>query len=101
MDGKKLENMLGICKKAGALITGQFACERAVQSGKALLVLVASDASDNTKKRFSQKTFYYKIPYNEVLSMDRLVPGGNNAVCAVIDSNFSGRILELIGAGSG
>ena len=98
---QKAGSLLGLCNKAGKLTTGQFACERAVQSGKALLVLVAVDASDNTKKKFSQKAFFYKLPYAEVFSMDESNFAANGAVCVVTDINFSERILELIGADLG
>lgn len=39
--------------RAGKLVTGDETVLKAVRSGKAKLVLVAGDASDNTKKKNS------------------------------------------------
>ena len=44
--------MLSIAKKAGKVASGEFMTENAVKSGGAALVIVAEDASDNTKKKF-------------------------------------------------
>ncbi|MCI9079932.1 MAG: 50S ribosomal protein L7ae [Lachnospiraceae bacterium] len=54
--------MLGMAAKAGKVASGEFMTENAVKSGKAALVIVAEDASDNTKKKFSNMCEYYKIP---------------------------------------
>ena len=96
---KRLLSMLSLCRRAGGMKTGSFACEKAIQGGKALLVLVGMDASENTKKRFSQKAFYYGVPYRELLSREELgraVGLEETAAVVITDSNFSGRILELI-----
>jgi ribosomal protein L7Ae-like RNA K-turn-binding protein len=53
--------MLSLSRRAGKLIPGERGCERALQSGEAALVIIASDASDNTKKKFEQKTFHYEV----------------------------------------
>jgi len=93
--------MLSLCRKAGGIRTGGFTCEKAVQSGNALLVIVCEDASGNTKKKFSQKAFYYGVPYREALTKDalgRAIGTGESAVAVITDRNFSGRILELVEA---
>ena len=42
--------MLGMATKRGKVVSGEFSVEKAVKEGKAWLVLVAEDASDNTKR---------------------------------------------------
>ena len=54
--------MLGMAAKAGKTASGEFMTENAVKSGEAALVIVAEDASDNTKKKFSNMCEYYKVP---------------------------------------
>ena len=39
--------------KAGRIMSGEFATDKSVKEGSAFLVLVSEDASDNTKKKFS------------------------------------------------
>ena len=100
MDDRRLLSMLGLCRRAGALCSGGFSCERAVRAGKARLVIVCVDAARNTKKRFSQKAFYYGVPYRETLTKEtlgRAIGMDERSVAVVTDANFSGKILELIG----
>lgn len=49
---KKILNLLGLATKAGKTASGGFMTEKSVKGGKAFLVLVPEDASDNTKKMF-------------------------------------------------
>lgn len=46
----KVLSMLGLAAKAGKVASGEFSTEKEVKSGNACLVIVAEDASDNTKK---------------------------------------------------
>lgn len=54
--------MLGLAAKGRNLVSGEFQTESAVKDGSAMLVIVAKDASANTKKLFTDKCSYYKIP---------------------------------------
>lgn len=56
-------SMLGLAAKSRNLVSGGFSTENAVKSGKAYMVLIAKDASDNTKKKFSNMCNFYEIPY--------------------------------------
>ncbi|MCI8750363.1 MAG: ribosomal L7Ae/L30e/S12e/Gadd45 family protein [Lachnospiraceae bacterium] len=62
MKNNNVLHMLSIAKKAGKVASGEFMTENAVKSGGAALVIVAEDASDNTKKKFKNMCEYYKIP---------------------------------------
>lgn len=62
MNPNKILSMLGLAQKAGKVSSGEFSTENAVKSGKAFIVIVADDASDNTKKKFSNMCEYYKVP---------------------------------------
>ena len=59
---KRFLNMLGIATKAGKVVSGEFSTEKAIKEGRACLVIVASDASDNTKKLFTDKCSFYEVP---------------------------------------
>ena len=51
----KIFSSLGLATKAGKTQSGEFSTEKAVKSFRAFLVIVAEDASDNTKKMFTTK----------------------------------------------
>lgn len=59
---RKLISLISMSKKAGRLKAGEFAAEEAIASGKARLVIVAEDASDNTKKKFENKSKTMEVP---------------------------------------
>lgn len=62
MKPDKVLSMLGIAAKSGNIASGEFSTEKAVKDGKAYLVIVASDASENTKKMFRNMTKFYEVP---------------------------------------
>ena len=59
----KVISLLGLAERAGKIASGEFAAEKAVKTGKARLIIVAEDASDNTKKKFSDMCKYYQVPF--------------------------------------
>ena len=95
----KVYGMIGLATRAGKVVSGEFSTEKAVKEKKAHLVIVATDASDNTKKLFSDKTSYYKVPYRCFGTKATL--GGAmgkefRASIAVTDSNFAAQIMKHI-----
>lgn len=54
--------MIGLATKAGKVASGEFCTEKEVKSGRAYLVIVADDASDNTKKKFQNMCDFYQVP---------------------------------------
>lgn len=61
----KVLSMLGLAARSRNVVSGGFATENAVKSGKAYLVMIAEDASDNTKKKFRNMCEFYEVPYYE------------------------------------
>ena len=62
MLNKQVASLLGLAMRARKLATGESAL-KAVQSQQAHLVFIASDASDNTKKKYIDKCTYYHVDY--------------------------------------
>ena len=93
----QLSSMLNLCKKARLVRTGAVASEKELQSGGAKLVITCNTASDNTKKKFSQKAFHYNVPLKEIDLTEIL----ECSVAVITDQNLSARIIELIGDDSG
>lgn len=59
---KKALSLLSLATKAGYVASGEFSTEKSVKEGKAYVVIVAEDASDNTKKMFTNMCTFYEIP---------------------------------------
>ena len=58
----KVLSLIGLATKAGKTVSGEFSTEKSVKTGKAFLVAVAGDASDNTKKKFQNMCDFYSVP---------------------------------------
>lgn len=96
---KKLRSYLSLAQKAGKLVSGEELCEKALKSGGAALTLVCTDASDNTKKKFKQKAFYYTCLYCEIFTKQEMseATGRNNRSSYIVtDSGFAGSMTALI-----
>lgn len=62
MKPDKVLSILGIAAKAGYIASGEFQTERAIKTSMAHLVIVAEDASENTKKMFRNMCEFYEVP---------------------------------------
>jgi len=95
----KTYSFLGLAAKAGKLISGYHACEAAIKSGKAHLVIIAENESQNTRKRFSDACEYRGVPirfFGEKELIGRSTGKDVRAVVAVADREFAKRLAELI-----
>lgn len=91
---QRLNNAIGLCKKAGKCVSGEFAVENAVKQGKALLVLLQSDASDNAKKQYTDLCAYYTVPLLLVDTVGHAIGHPSRIAMAVVDENFKKMIVN-------
>ncbi|MBQ3487354.1 MAG: ribosomal L7Ae/L30e/S12e/Gadd45 family protein [Clostridia bacterium] len=92
----KLFNCLGLCQRAGKCQSGAFAAERALTTGKAKLVLLEENASENTKDRFSALCEGRKVPFRLVPEVGRAIGREAHGVMAVTDIGFVNMILDAL-----
>ena len=95
MKPDKVLSMLGLAAKAGAIASGEFSTEKSVKEGKAYLVIVAGDASDNTKKHFRDMTNFYEVPmyvYSNKEMLGHAIGKEFRASLAVTSENFATNI---------
>ena len=90
--------MISLARRAGKIAAGGLAAEQAVKARKASLVIIATDASERSKKDYRAMCEYRHIPYLECGSMEELghnVGDGFHAVLAVTDRGFAEQIRKL------
>lgn len=88
---------LGLAMRSGNLASGEFATETAIRQGKARLVIVAEDASANTKKKFRNSCSYYKIPiavFGKKEDLGHAIGKEFRASLAVLDQGFASSISK-------
>ena len=88
----KTMGLIGLATKAGKTAGGEFLTEREVKSGRAALVIVAGDASENTKKKFQNMCEYYKVPirfYGDKDTLGHAMGKQFRASLAVLDEGLA------------
>ena len=93
----KTMSLVGLATKAGKTASGEFSTESAVKSGKAYLVLVADEASENTKKKFRNMCEYYEVPiyfFSDKEGLGKAMGKEFRASLAVQDENFAKAIRK-------
>lgn len=88
----KTLNMIGLCMKAGKIAAGEFSVEKAVKEGHGFLVIIAEDASENTKKKFINMCEYrhlsYKIDFDKI-TLGKAIGKEFRATLCITDENFA------------
>ncbi len=95
----KIYGFLGLAAKAGKVVSGEETCERAIKSGKAKIVIVAEDASQNTKKKFGDACSYRSLEiryFGQKELIGRYTGKEIRSVVAILDQGFAGRLKEMI-----
>ena len=93
----KVLSLLGLSARAGKLASGEYSAETAVKSGKAALVIVAEDASANTKKLFHDKCSFYEVPIYEFGTKEMLghaIGKELRASVAVLDEGLANAVIS-------
>ncbi len=72
MKQNKVLSLLGLAMRGRNLVSGEFQTLEAVKNGSAMLVIIAEDASANTKKLFANKCAFYEIPVYEFGTKEEL-----------------------------
>lgn len=95
----KLKSLLGLARRAGKLAIGDEACMKLIRSGRAQLVILARDASENTKKKYGDKCAYYKsrlVVTGDRNALGHAVGRSGQVVAAVEDAGFARSISACL-----
>ncbi len=96
MKQNKILSALGLATRAGRVKSGEFSAEQAVKSFSAELVVIAEDASENTKKMFRNMCSFYEVPlyiYSTKEELGWAIGKQMRASVAVCDEGFA-QLLE-------
>lgn len=93
--------MVSLATKAGKTASGEFATEKAVKEGSGFLVIVATDSSENTKKKFQNMCDFYEVPiyfYGDKDTLGHAMGKEFRASLAVTDCGFAKGIMKHLDA---
>ena len=95
----KVLSMIGLARKSGNLCSGETATETAIKNYEAWLVVIATDASDNTKKHFTDMCNYRDIPiymYATKEELGRAIGKDYRSNMAITDEGLANAIIKRI-----
>ena len=105
MDNRqKVFNMIGLATKAGKTVSGEFSTEKAVKAGKARMVIVSEEASDNTRKLFTNMCTYYKVPiyfFGKKGELGSAMGKEMRASLAILDAGLAGAVVKQMNINGG
>lgn len=91
-------NILGLATRARKIVTGEMVLN-AIRSHSAKLVVIAEDASDNTKKRLIDKCTFYNVEYVFIESsaiLSQAIGKNNRMAIAINDLGFAEKIKNYL-----
>ena len=97
----KALSLISLATKAGKTASGEFCTEKEVKTGMAALVIVAEDASENTKKKFQNMCEFYEVPiyfYGDKDTLGHAMGKEFRASLAVTDPGFAKGIAKHLEA---
>lgn len=93
----KLLSFISLIKKSGNILNGEYAVTSAIKEERAHLVIVAKDASENTKKMYKDKTAFYNMPLVFLADKEQLgkaIGTEFTASLAICDTRLAESFLE-------
>lgn len=99
MNKDQFLSLLGLCKRANRLVSGEEMSLEKIKSNQAKLVVLASDAGPNTKKRILDKAHTYQVRVVEELTSDDIshaIGKKNRKVIVITDSGFAKKMMSIL-----
>lgn len=98
MNEVKLIAVLGLAQKAGKIVSGDFAVQGAIKSGKAKLLIIANDASAATKKEYQYQAEKKNVPVYYALTKEQLGGAIGKVLRAAVALNDNGFVKPVVRA---
>lgn len=92
-------SLLGLASRGRNLVSGEFSTLKAIKEHKASIIVVATDASDNTKKEFSDSGKFYNVPvyfFGTKEELGHAIGCMERASIAVLDEGLAKSIASKI-----
>lgn len=100
MTKEKVAGALGLCRRAGKIISGTYLVKEEVRSGRAALVLFASDAGADARKKLESLAARKGLPVKEApltkAEMAQAIGKSGEAVCVSVPKEFLNLVLASL-----
>ena len=92
-----LYGMLGLCARAGRLVSGESAAEKLIRSGRCKVAFIDEGASDNAKKAIGNAARTYEVPLIALPAgaLGRAIGKPGRMAAATADESFAASIIMI------
>ena len=101
MRQNKVLSMLGLAARGRNVVSGELQTLNAVKDGSAMLVIVAEDASENTRKLFTDKCSFYQVPlklYGTREELGRAIGKDMRSSLAIVNAGLAQSVIGYLEA---
>ncbi|WP_454961355.1 L7Ae/L30e/S12e/Gadd45 family ribosomal protein [Eggerthia catenaformis] len=98
MLNKQIYNTLGLAVRAKCLVTGENVLV-GIRNKSIKLVIIANDASENTKKRMINKCNYYQVEYilfSDSDSLSQAIGKSNRMAIGITEKGFANKLINSL-----
>lgn len=94
---KRALSMLGLCARAGKLISGEKACLQSIRAGGVYAVLLDAGAAGNAVKSITDACTYHKVVLLRApeFELGDAIGKPGRMVVGITDQRFAERIIQL------
>ena len=99
MNSNQWMSLLGLANRARKITSGEELTIKEIKTGKAKLILLSADASQNTAKKITDKCRFYQVPYKIVENRQMLgaaIGKETRVVVAILDNGFEKKLKSLL-----
>ena len=99
VDNQSVYRLLGLANRAGRVIGGRDAVDKAIRQKQACLVIIADDTAKRTNRQIREMAGRENVSVSEFGQKDLLghwTGAASRAAVAVMDTHFAVRLNELI-----
>ncbi len=93
----KIYSLLGLSMRAGKLVSGEYQCLEKIRCADASLIVVATDAGKNCKKKFANKSEFYGVELIEFGTKEengKAIGKPPKSVMVISDEGFKNEIVD-------
>jgi ribosomal protein L7Ae-like RNA K-turn-binding protein len=91
--------LLGLASRARKVVSGEPVL-KSIRLKQAQLVILAKDASENTKKKYRDKCDFYErelIEFSDIDTISKAIGMSNRVCIAIVDEGFARTIKSKLG----
>lgn len=95
----KVLSLLSLAARGRNLVSGEYSVENAIKEGKAFLVVIGTDVSDNTGKMFTNMCDFYEVPlvrFGTKETLGHAIGKEFRASVAVTDEGLANAIVKQL-----